>query len=67
MQAAMTGVWFPRRIDIAEHWQKTHPHKPFERPSQMARERFVERFGGIFRTFALDRRPRLRPGARPRA
>ena len=43
-----TGVWFPRRIEIAEHWQKTHPHKRFERPSQMARERFVERFGSIF-------------------
>ncbi|MBL8562697.1 MAG: 2-oxo-4-hydroxy-4-carboxy-5-ureidoimidazoline decarboxylase, partial [Gemmobacter sp.] len=42
------GVWFPRRIDIAEHWAKTHPHQRFERPSQMARTRFVERFGSIF-------------------
>jgi chitin deacetylase len=42
------GVWFPRRIDIAEHWKKTHPHKRFERPSQMTRERFVTRFGSIF-------------------
>ena len=42
------GVWFPRRIDIADHWKKTHPHKRFERPSQMTRERFVERFGSIF-------------------
>ena len=42
------GVWFPRRIDIAQHWTKTHPHKRFERPSQMTRERFVERFGSIF-------------------
>ncbi|NHB75516.1 allantoinase PuuE [Rhodobacter calidifons] len=42
------GVWFPRRIDIAEHWRKTHPNKRFERPSQMARARFVERFGSIF-------------------
>ena len=41
-------VWFPRRIDIAEHWKMTHPHKRFERPSQMTRERFVERFGSIF-------------------
>jgi len=41
-------VWFPRRIDIAQHWAKTHPHKRFERPSQMTRERFVERFGSIF-------------------
>ena len=39
------GVWFPRRLDIAEHWRKTHPHKRFERPSQMSRDRFVARFG----------------------
>lgn len=43
-----TGVWFPRRIDIARHWAKTHPHKRFERPSQMTREGFVARFGSIF-------------------
>jgi OHCU decarboxylase len=43
-----TGVWFPRRIDIADHWKKTHPHKRFERPSQMTRDRFVDRFGSIF-------------------
>lgn len=42
------GVWFPRRIEIAEHWKKTHPHKRFERPSQMSREGFVTRFGSIF-------------------
>ncbi|MDE3238850.1 MAG: allantoinase PuuE [Paracoccaceae bacterium] len=42
------GVWFPRRIDIARHWAATHPHKRIERPSQMTRDRFVERFGGIF-------------------
>jgi chitin deacetylase len=42
------GVWFPRRIDIADHWRKAHPHKRFERPSQMTRDRFVERFGSIF-------------------
>lgn len=42
------GVWFPRRLDIAEHWRKTHPHKRFERPSQMSRDRFVARFGSIF-------------------
>ena len=41
-------VWFPRRIEIAEHWAKTHPHQRFERPSQMTRARFVQRFGGIF-------------------
>ncbi|PLL14193.1 polysaccharide deacetylase [Tabrizicola sp. TH137] len=42
------GVWFARRIDIARHWAATHPHRRIERPSQMTRERFVERFGGIF-------------------
>ncbi len=41
------GVWFPRRLDIARHWAKTHPHKRIERPSQMSRDRFIERFGGI--------------------
>ena len=51
------GVWFPRRIDIARHWEKTHPHKRFERPSQMDRARFVARFGGIFEhsAFIADR------------
>ena len=42
------GVWFPRRIDIARHWAAVHPHKRIERPSRMTRERFVERFGGVF-------------------
>jgi len=42
------GVWFPRRIDIARHWAATHPHRRFERPSQMGLARFVERFGSIF-------------------
>ena len=41
------GVWFATRLQIAEHWAKTHPHKRFERPSQMDRETFVARFGGI--------------------
>ncbi|NGM44010.1 allantoinase PuuE [Rhodobacter sp. SGA-6-6] len=42
------GVWFPRRIDIARHWAAVHPPKRIERPSQMTRERFVERFGSVF-------------------
>ena len=42
------GVWFARRLDIAQHWAATHPHRRIERPSQMTRERFVTRFGGIF-------------------
>lgn len=41
-------VWFARRIDIARHWATTHPHRRIERPSQMTRDRFVTRFGGIF-------------------
>ncbi|MCM2562787.1 allantoinase PuuE [Lutimaribacter sp. EGI FJ00015] len=41
-------VWCPRRIDIARHWAQTHPHKRRERPSQMDRETFVSRFGGVF-------------------
>lgn len=46
--AAQEGVWFPRRIDIADHWARAHPHRRIERPSQMTQARFVERFGGIF-------------------
>ena len=42
------GVWFARRIEIADHWAKTHPPVRFERPSRMAKERFVERFGSIY-------------------
>ncbi|WP_299923056.1 allantoinase PuuE [uncultured Pelagimonas sp.] len=41
-------VWTPRRIDIADHWAAAHPPKPHNRPSQMAREEFVARFGGVF-------------------
>jgi OHCU decarboxylase len=46
--AAQDGVWFPRRIDIARHWAQHHPHTRQERPSQMSRERFIARFGGVF-------------------
>lgn len=46
--AAHEGVWFPRRIDIADHWARVHPHQRIERPSQMTLARFVQRFGGIF-------------------
>ncbi len=45
---AHEGVWTPRRIDIAEHWARAHPHRRFERPSRMDKARFVERFGGIY-------------------
>ncbi|NLS16594.1 allantoinase PuuE [Rhizobium sp. P40RR-XXII] len=41
-------VWIARRVDIAEHWAKTHPPGPIsERPSQMPEGTFIERFGGV--------------------
>ena len=42
------GVWFPRRIEIAQHWAKTHPNKRFARPSQMSRDAFIAAWGSIF-------------------
>ena len=42
------GVWFARRTEIAQHWASAHPHQRRERPSQMAKPRFVEAFGGIY-------------------
>jgi OHCU decarboxylase len=42
-------VWFARRIDIARHWHERHPPVARgERPSAMARDAFVARFGGVF-------------------
>lgn len=42
-------VWFPRRIDIAEHWARVHPAPLSEtRPSAMNKATFTEEFGGIF-------------------
>ena len=42
-------VWTPRRIDIAQHWQKHHPApEPWDRPSEMDKETFVTNYGGIF-------------------
>ena len=41
-------VWFATRGEIAAHWRAEHPPAEVERPSQMDRARFVERFGGIF-------------------
>jgi len=43
-----TGVWFPRRVDIARHWAATHPPRRFDRPSRMHKADFVARFGGVF-------------------
>lgn len=45
---AHQGVWFATRLDIARHWAKTHPHQPRERPSQMGRDAFVQKFGSIY-------------------
>ncbi len=45
---AHDGVWCPRRIDIARHWARMHPHVRRDRPSRMARADFVARFGGVF-------------------
>lgn len=58
-------VWFARRIDIAEHWARTHPPVHFERPSEMDRDTFVAKYGSIFehspwiaeRAFALELGP----------
>ncbi len=65
------GVWFAKRIDIARHWAKTHPHTRRERPSRMTRDRFVAAYGGIFehspwiaeRAFALELGPAHDSGA----
>ncbi|NNU79485.1 allantoinase PuuE [Halovulum dunhuangense] len=42
------GVWFARRIDIAEHWARVHPPGALTRPSEMDAEAFVAQFGGVF-------------------
>ncbi|KMK66388.1 allantoinase PuuE [Puniceibacterium sp. IMCC21224] len=46
---AHSGVWCPRRIDIAQHWTATNPPvTPAMIPSQMDRDAFVAAFGGVF-------------------
>jgi len=45
---AHEGVWFATRLDIARHWAKEHPYAPRLRPSQMERDAFVQKFGGIY-------------------
>ena len=42
------GVWFATRRDIAAHWRSEHPPAQAMPPSQMDREGFVARFGGVF-------------------
>ena len=44
----LDGVWCPRRIDIADHWAAHHSHIRQERPSQMNKTAFVEKFGAVF-------------------
>ncbi len=50
--AGHEGVWFARRIDIAEHWAREYPPPPAEReaarPSRLSRDAFVEAYGGVF-------------------
>lgn len=42
-------VWCPRRIDIAEHWIRTHPAPAGKvPPSRMGEAEFVAAFGGVF-------------------
>ena len=45
---AHEGVWFATRLDIARHWAATHPYMPKDRPSQMPKDAFMARFGGVF-------------------
>jgi len=45
---AHEGVWFASRLDIARHWAREHPYQPRLRPSQLERDDFVRRFGGIY-------------------
>ncbi len=59
------SVWYARRIDIAEHWEKHHPFSPKLQPHLMGRSEFIKMFGGIFehspwvaeRTFDLELGP----------
>lgn len=46
--AGHEGVWFARRMDIADHWRRRHPHRRLERPSRMEHARFVEVFGAVY-------------------
>ncbi|MEM9973425.1 MAG: allantoinase PuuE [Pseudomonadota bacterium] len=45
---AHEDVWFPRRIEIAEHWASTHPPVEQPRPSALDCDAFVAAYGGIF-------------------
>lgn len=46
---AREKVWIAKRIDIARHWLKTHPHEPRAiRPSQLPLDDFTALYGGVF-------------------
>ena len=50
-------VWLARRLDIARHWQQTHPFDASahtNRPSAMNREEFIAEFDDIFEETAGD-------------
>jgi len=41
-------VWFPTRLEIADHWRATYPYRPTQRPSQMEKDAFIAAYGGVF-------------------
>lgn len=41
------GAWFATRGQIADHWRAHNPPERRERPSEMHRKAFVQKFGGI--------------------
>jgi OHCU decarboxylase len=46
---AKDKVWIARRIDIAEHWLRTHPYEAREIvPSRLALDDFTQLFGNVF-------------------
>ncbi|WP_194097058.1 allantoinase PuuE [Marivivens aquimaris] len=46
--AQFDDVWFPRRIDIANHWAEHHPHVRYDHPTEMDKDTFVSTYGSIF-------------------
>ena len=58
-------AWVATRGEIAAHWAERHPPERRERPSEIDRETFLARFGGVYehspwvaeRAFALELGP----------
>ncbi|MEM9436777.1 MAG: allantoinase PuuE [Pseudomonadota bacterium] len=48
--ASHEAVWFPTRLEIAEHWLATHPppRPASDPPSQLSQSDFIDAYGGIF-------------------